>query len=159
MVHIGTTDVIDRVWGVSTLEDSAIPSRYSVLVVRDQDKDSDYLTSVCEFLDIAVSHASTEDDLRSMLPVLRPMAVITDLDGDNQDGFHVMKLGAEYDRALPILLFTRNDPAMLGAVDAVREVFGLSNVATTTEAAGMGPLVNFICHAARDAGRSRLMRT
>ncbi len=47
---------------------------------------------------------------------------------------------------------------MLGAVDAVREVFGLSNVATAHETCGMGPLVDFICHAARDAGRSRMMR-
>ena len=158
MVHIGTTDVIDRVWGVSTVEDNAIPSRYSVLIVRDQEKDSDCLRSVCEFLDIAVEHASTDDDLRSMLPVLRPMAVITDLTGDVQDGFHVMKMVAECDRSLPVLLLADNDPALLGAVDAVREVFGLGHVAVAKEASGMGPLVDFICHAARDAGRSRLMR-
>lgn len=158
MVQIGTTNVIDRASGVSILEGRAIPVRYTVLVVRDHDKDNDYLASVCEFLDIRVEHATTADDLRSMLPVLHPMAVITDLDCDVQDGFHVMKMVAEYDRALPVTLMTSNDPALLGAVDAVQEVFELTHVATVTAAAGIGALVDFICHAARDAGRSRLMR-
>jgi CheY-like chemotaxis protein len=158
MVHIATANVIDRAWGVSILDDHAIPARYTILVVRDHDKDNDYLMSVCEFLDIRVEHATTEDNLRSMLPVLHPMAVITDLDGDVQDGFHVMKMAAEYDRALPILLLTSNESVLLGAVDAVREVFGLTHIVTATAAAGIGPLVDFICHAARDAGRSRLMR-
>jgi CheY-like chemotaxis protein len=158
MVHIGTANVIERTWGVSTLADRATPAHHFVLVVRDPEQDSDLLLSVCEFLDIGVEHATTGDDLRSMLPVLRPMAVIADLDGDVQDGFHVMKMAAEYDRALPILLLTSSDLSLLGAVDAVREVFGLTHVTTATAADGMGALVDFICHAARDAGRSRLMR-
>jgi len=158
MVHIGTTNVIERTWGVSTLADNATPPRHFVLIVRDDGQDSDYLSSVCEFLDIGVEHVTTGDDLRSMLPILRPMAVIADLDGEVQDGCHVMKMVAEYDRALPVLLLTCSDPALLGAVDAVREVFGLTQVTTATDAAGIGTLVDFICQAARDAGRSRLMR-
>ena len=110
MVHIGTANVIERTWGVSTLADRAAPVRHFVLIIRDHEQDNDHLLSVCEFLDIGVEHAATEDDLRTMLPVLRPMAVIADLDGEVQDGFHVMKMAAEYDRALPILLLTGNDP-------------------------------------------------
>ena len=69
-----------------------------------------------------------------------------------------MKVAAGYNRSLPVLLLTNNDPALLGAVDAVQEIWGLTRVATATDTAGIGALVDFICHAARDAGRSRLMR-
>jgi CheY-like chemotaxis protein len=158
MVHIGTADVIDRPWAATTFANRTVPAQHSVLVVRDHDKNSEYLEAVCEFLDIVVEHATTADDLRSMLPSLRPMAVIADLDGEVQDGFNVMKSAAGYDRSLPILLLTSNDPAMLGAVDAVQEVWGLSRVTTASPAAVIGVLVDFICRAARDAGRSRLMR-
>lgn len=158
MVHIGTADVMDRVWDETTFVDRIVPTQYSVLVVRDPEKNSDYLDSICEFLSIGVEHATTDDDLASMLSMLRPMAVIADLDGEVQDGYHVMKVAAGYNRSLPVLLLTNNDPALLGAVDAVQEIWGLTRVATATDTAGIGALVDFICHAARDAGRSRLMR-
>jgi hypothetical protein len=86
------------------------------------------------------------------------MAVIADLDGEVQDGFHVMKMAADYDRSVPILLLTGYDPALLGAIDAVQEVWGLTRVATVAGTAGIGALVDFICHAARDAGRPRILR-
>jgi hypothetical protein len=86
------------------------------------------------------------------------MAVIADLDGDVQDGFHVMKITSDYNQALPILLLTGNDPVLLGAVDAVQEVWGLTRVTTAPASAGIGRLVDFICDSARDAGRSRSMR-
>jgi hypothetical protein len=56
------------------------------------------------------------------------------------------------------MLLTSNDPALLGAVDAVQAVWGLTRVATVTGTAGVGTLVDFMCHAARDAGRDRLIR-
>jgi CheY-like chemotaxis protein len=158
MVHIGTAEIINRDWSAITFESQNIPRRYSVLIVRDRDKNTDYLDAVCEFLDIAVEHVTAGDDLRTMLPVLRPMAVIADLDGDVQDGFHVMKIASNYNHALPILLLTGNDPALLGAVDAVQEVWGLTRVTTAPSSAGIGALVDFICNSARDAGRSRSMR-
>jgi DNA-binding NtrC family response regulator len=158
MVHIATTDIPDRDWNVSTFQSQIVPDRYSILLVRDHDRDSDHLESVCEFLNIDVEHATSVDDLASMLPNIRPLAVIADLDGQEQDGFHVMKMAAAYDRSLPILLLTSNDPAILGAIDAVREVWALKSVTTTPNASEIGPLVDFICQSARDAGRSTLMR-
>jgi len=158
MHHIDTTEIIDRGWPVATFDKRIIPAHHSVLVVRNSDRNSDYLNYVCEFLDIVVEHVANSDDLRSMLPMLRPMAVIADLDGESQDGFHVMKVAADYDRSMPVLLLTDNDPALLGAIDAVQEVWGLTRVVTAAATAGIGTLVDFVCHAARDAGRPRLMR-
>lgn len=159
MVHFGTDIVIDPVQDVTPFGNRNVPFQHSVLVVRDRGKNSDFLDAVCEFLDISVEHVTTGDDVERMLLGLRPMAVIADLDSEVADGFHVMKMAAEYDRGLPVLLLTSNDPALLGAVDAVQEVWGLRRVATCTGKDGIGELVDFICHAARDAGRSRLMRT
>jgi len=158
MDHIRPIIVSDRPWGVTPPISPARSSQHTVLVVRGPNKNSDYLESVCEFLDIDVLHATIEEDLRTMLTTLRPMAVIADLDGEAQDGFHVMKMAAEYDRSVPILLLTGYDPALLGAIDAVQEVWGLTRVATAATSAGIGALVDFICHAARDAGRPRILR-
>jgi CheY-like chemotaxis protein len=158
MVHIGTADVIEPSWAVTKSEPRTAPGHQVILVVRDHDRDNDYLHAVCEFLDIGVELTTTGDDLPAKLFSLSPMAVIADLDSEIQDGFHVMKMTAGYDRSLPILLLTSNDPAMLGAIDAVQEVWGLTRVTTAAASAGIGALMDFICHAARTAGRSRLMR-
>lgn len=158
MDQIESNDMLDRAWDITTPDHRAIAAQHSVLLVRDPDRDSECLQSVCEFLDIEVQHATTEADLRSVMHALRPMAVIADLDGEVQDGFHVMKVAADYDRSVPILLLTSYDPALLGAVDAVQEVWGLTRVATAASTAGIGALVDFICHAAREAGRPRLAR-
>lgn len=158
MDEIASTDFLDHPWAIATSDERAVSAQYSVLVVRDPDRNSDYLQSVCEFLDIGVQHATTDDDLPAMLHTVRPMAVIADLDGETQDGFHVMKVAADYDRSVPILLLTGYDPVLLGAVDAVQEVWGLTRVATAADTAGVGALVDFICHAAREAGRPRAMR-
>jgi CheY-like chemotaxis protein len=158
MVHIGTTVLVESTQDVTPYGRRIIPAPHAVLVVRDDDKNNEFLDAICEFLDIGVEHASSTDDLATLLRGLRPMAVIADLDGESQDGFHVMKVTAGYDRTLPIMLLTSNDPALLGAVDAVQTIWGLTRVAAVTGTAGIGTLVDFICHAARDAGRSRLIR-
>lgn len=157
MVHFGTAMIIDPVRDVTPVGDRIVSGQNSILVIRDCKNNHDYLDVVCEFLDIGVEQATTADDLGQMLRQLRPMAVIADLESEVADGFHVMKLAAGYDRSLPILLLTANEPALLGAVDAVQEVWGLRRVATAT-GGRIGELVDFICHAARSAGRSRLMR-
>lgn len=157
MVHFGTEMIIDTVRDVTQVGDQSVPAPYSVLVVRDHGKNSEYFDAVCEFLDIGVEHATPGEDLGAILRGLRPMAVIADLESEIADGCHVMKMTAGYDRSLPVLLLTNNDPALLGAVDAVQEVWGLRLVTTTTGEV-VGELVDFICHAARHAGKSRLMR-
>jgi hypothetical protein len=158
MDHFGNTDIVDQIWPAVTFEERTVPATHHILIVREPDKVSDSIALVCEFLDIVVEHITPADDLRSMLEILRPMAVITDLSGEQQDGFHVLKLTASYDPSLPVLMLTEDDPALLGALDAVQEVWGLTQVATASLSLGVGALVDFVCHAARSAGRPRLMR-
>ena len=70
----------------------------------------------------------TEDDLGSALHQRRPMAVVAEMDAIGQDGCHVLKTVAALDRDLPVLLIVGEDPVLLGAVDAVEELWQLSSV-------------------------------
>jgi CheY-like chemotaxis protein len=158
MEHFEIITVADQGRNAPPFRERTIPAQRSVLVVRDDDKNNEILDAICEFLDIAVEHAASGGDLGPLLLGLRPMAVIADLEGDVQDGFHVMKMAAAYDRRLPILLLTDNEILLQGAIDAVKEVWGLRRVATASGMGSIGDVVDFLCHAARDAGRSRMMR-
>ena len=97
------------------------------------------------------------EDLAPLLRINPPIAVVAELDGPHQDGCHVMKTVASIDRTLPILLLTDGNPAHLGAVDAVRELFGLTRIATATGLGDIGKLVDFLCQASREAGQLRLL--
>lgn len=156
MVHIGNTVIVDRPRGVTPFMDRQVPPTHSVLVVRDADGNDDFLDGICEFLDIGVEHVTSGQDIAPMLRGLRPIAIIAELDGKAQDGCHVLKMAAAYDKMLPVLLLSSNEPTLLGAVDAVSEVWGMPRVVTCN--GRVGEVVDFICHAARDAGRLRLIR-
>src|ERR1700689_4888570 len=132
MEHFGISVVADQGRNVPPFRERTIPTQRSVLVVRDDDKNNELLDAICEFLDIAVEHAASGGDLGPLLLGLRPMAVIADLEGDVQDGFHVMKMAAGYDRRLPVLLLTGKENLLQGAIDAVKEVWGLRHVVTAT---------------------------
>jgi ABC-type uncharacterized transport system ATPase subunit len=85
------------------------------------------------------------------------MAVITDVEGESQDGFHTMKQVARYSRDLPILLLTAGDAVLMGAVDAVQALYGLTSVTTTSEFPMAGQLVAFLFNAGRRSGCMRLI--
>lgn len=158
MVHIGNTAVLEPVRDTSPFSARPHPVRQSVMIVRDAHKNTDFLDSICAFLDIDVEHVSGDDDLTRMLLAIRPVAVIADLDGETQDGFHVMKIAAMHDRKLPVLLLGDGNAALLGAVDAMGEACGLTNVLAIAGAEGVGSMVDFLCHAVRDSGMPGLMR-
>ena len=85
------------------------------------------------------------------------MAVITDVDGDDQDGFHVMKTVGRYNRELPVMLLTDGDPVLLGAADAIQDLWGLTSVTRTSGFPVAGQLVAFLFSAGRRAGCMRLV--
>lgn len=115
------------------------------------------LGTVCEFLDLAVQVVHDQADLMKVLRQHHPMAVIAEVDGQYQDGFHTMKIVAAYDRDLPVLLLTDGDPVMMGAADAVQEVWNLTTVSPSTGAALAGQLAEFLFAAGRRAGCMRLV--
>ncbi len=52
-----------------------------------------------------------------------------------------MKLVARHSRDLPILLLTSGDPVLMGAADAVQDLWGLTSVTSTSEFPMAGQLV------------------
>jgi CheY-like chemotaxis protein len=135
----------------------ATASQGVVVIVSDDPATIERLVPVCEFLDLRFEVVSAGIELDRVLREHRPMAVITDVEGENQDGFHTMKQVARYSRDLPILLLTAGDAMLMGAVDALQELCRLTSVTTTSEFPAAGQLVAFLFNAGRRAGCTRLV--
>jgi CheY-like chemotaxis protein len=128
-----------------------------IVIVTDDFPTIERLAPVFEFLDLRMEVVSANSDLMHVLQEQRPMAVICDMESDEQDGFHTMKIVAGYRRDLPLLLLTGGDPVLMGAADAVQELWGLTAVSNTSEFAMAGQLVAFLFTAGRHAGCMRLV--
>jgi|SRR5579872_5140889 len=128
-----------------------------LIVIEDGVLLSDTLGSVCECLNVAVVRMPSRDDLNILLSVHRPMAVVAEMDAAGQDGCHVMMTIAAHDCSLPVLLITGEDPAMLGAVDAVQELWELSSVVKWPRLLGVGAVVDFLFRAGRKGSCMQLM--
>jgi DNA-binding LytR/AlgR family response regulator len=115
------------------------------------------MAPVCEFLELRLEVVSAGTDLTQVLHEYRPMAVISDVDGEDQDGFHTMKVIAGYDRELPIMLLTGGDAVLMGAADAVQDMWGLASVTRTSGFPMAGQLVAFLFGAGRRTGGMRLV--
>jgi Flagellar regulatory protein FleQ len=128
-----------------------------VLVVEDDEEYSTALRAVCDCLDIVVERMPSHDDLGFLLTKRRPMAVVAAMDGVGQDGCHVLMTVAGYDPDLPVLLITNDDPAFLGAIEAVEEIWQLRSVVKWPRLLGIGTLVDFLFRAGRKGGCTKLM--
>jgi CheY-like chemotaxis protein len=128
-----------------------------VAIVSDDPATIERLAPVCEFLDLKIEIVSAGIELEHVLRERRPMAVVTDVEGESQDGFHTMKQVARHNRDLPVLLLTAGDAVLMGAVDAVQALCGLTSVTTTSEFPIAGQLVAFLFNAGRRAGCMRLI--
>jgi hypothetical protein len=128
-----------------------------VVVVEDDVRLSDAFRNVCDCLNVAVERIPSWDDLGATLRKRRPMAVVAEFDAAGQDGCNVLMTIATYDRDLPVLLMTGEDPAVLGAIDAVEELYELSSLDKWPELLGVGAVVDFLFRAGRKGSCMRLM--
>ena len=129
-----------------------------VVIASDSPETIHDLEVICEFFDLAVEIVSAGTDMMRLLRDNRPMAVIADIDGEEQDGFHSMKVVASYDRDLPIMMLTGGDPVLMGATDAMQELWQLTMVSRTTDKPLAGQLAEFLFIAGRRAGCMRLVQ-
>jgi hypothetical protein len=113
--------------------------------------------TICECLGIAVERMPSQVDLGPVLRNRRPMAVVAEMEASGQDGCHILMTIAAHDRSLPVLLITGPDPALLGAVDAVEELWELSSVEKWQQLSGVGAIVDFLFRAGRKGCCIRLM--
>jgi CheY-like chemotaxis protein len=118
-----------------------------VLALEDTRTMSDAMLEICDFLDISLERIDSYEDLLPFLQRWQPMAVVAAMDADGQDGCHVLMTVARHDPALPVLLMTGHDPAVAGAVDAVTELWGLTEVIQTAAWPPPGIIAEFLCRA------------
>lgn len=128
-----------------------------VLVIEDGPELGDAFRSVGDCLGLTVTQVPSHGDLSVMLILHRPMAVVAEMDAVGQDGCHVLMTIAGYDRELPVLLIAGEDPTVLGAIDAVEEVWQLAFVAKWPRVLGIGAIVDFLFRAGRRGGCMRLL--
>ena len=120
-----------------------------VFAVEDQPRFAPGLQVICEFLGVKLEQVNSEDDLAPLLRTRKPMAVFCELDNQSQDGCHVMKIVADHDHTLPILMVVGDDPNLLGAAQAVEEIFQLTEFTICPRLPGIGKLVEFLFSAGR----------
>ncbi len=106
------------------------------------------LSPLCATLDIGLALVRDPAWFPRLLASQRPIAVLSGIESPLQDGCHVMMQVAAHDRTLPMLLVTGPDPALLGAAEAVRGVWDLTNVLLAPQLPAPGPLGAFLCRAA-----------
>jgi CheY-like chemotaxis protein len=128
-----------------------------VAVVSDDSTTIASLAPVCDFLDLRMEIVAAGTDLSRVLREHCPMAVISDVEGDDQDGFHIMKLISRYSRDMPTMLLTGGDAVLMGAADAVQDMVGLTSVTRTSGFPLAGQLVGFLFNAGRRSGCMRLV--
>jgi DNA-binding NtrC family response regulator len=152
---------VDRLLPDRKIEDAnwrqPIERQPLLLVVEDDDATTAALQPICEFLDVAIERIPSQLDLANILREFRPMGVITELDCQGQDGCHVMITIADFDRTLPILLLTGDEPSLAGAVDAVEEIWQLESVSQSPRLPSVGEIVDFIFKAGRKGRFARMM--
>jgi CheY-like chemotaxis protein len=134
-----------------------LPREPLILIIEDEARLTEAFRSVCECLDVAVMRITSRDDLGAVLRKHQPMAVVAELDSADQDGCYVLMTVAKHDHDLPVLLMTGDASALLGAVDAVEEIWELSSVDKWPEILGVGAVVDFLFRAGRKGNCMRLM--
>ena len=130
-----------------------------VVLVEDDFELSSMFGAVCECLSVAVERMSSRGDLDSVLRERQPMAVVARMEADGQDGCHVLMTVAAHDRDVPVMLISGSDPALLGAIDAIEEIWQLTSVLKLPQLPGIGAIVDFLFRAGRKGGCMRLMST
>ena len=148
---------MDKAFAVHLVPQAVENREPLVVVIEDGARLWRAFRGICDCLDVEVAHIASRDDLGSVLRYHRPMAVVAELDAAGQDGCHVLMTVASHDRGLPILLITGDDPALLGAVDAVEEIWDLTSVTRWSEPLGAGEVVDFLSRAGLAGHCMRLM--
>jgi CheY-like chemotaxis protein len=149
------TEIFSR--GHEHLASTAAANQGVVAVVSDDQATIESLAPVCEFLDLRMQVISSGADVADILREHRLMAVISDIECKDHDGYYVMKVIARFDHDLPILLLTKGESVLMGAADAVQGLCGLTSVTSTSGFPMAGQLVAFLFGAGRRAGCMRLV--
>jgi CheY-like chemotaxis protein len=115
-----------------------------ILIVEDKPVWSEAVSELCAFLEVHVERVATDADLKLLLRERRPMAVLTTMEGQDQDGCHVLKRVGQHDPELAVMILTGDDPVLIGAAEAVRQVWGLTRASIVSDIPTPGEIMEFL---------------
>ena len=116
-----------------------------LLVVEENDTISRALDALCVSLGINVVVVRTAAEFVRLLVARSPIAVVAAVDTHDQDGCHVLMKVSEHGRTLPVILIAGPDPAMMGAAEAVTELWRLGSVKIYAHLPSVGQFAEFLC--------------
>ena len=99
-----------------------------VLVIDDMEDVGETVRRICRSLGVACEYMPSGESLPKILRYAKINAVIADIMMPDEDGYHVMKEIADYDRHLPILMMTGGEAYLLHTVEAMAEIYHLTRV-------------------------------
>jgi len=128
-------------------------------VVEEDHTISGGIGDLCVSLQIDVVVARTAAEFSRLLVARNPIAVVAAVDTRDQDGYHVLMEVSERERTLPVMLITGSDPAMMGAAEAVIELWRLDSVQICAHLPSVGQLAEFLCDSVRRRVEHRAEQT
>jgi DNA-binding NtrC family response regulator len=129
-----------------------------VLVCEDRFLTAPSIATACRREGARAESLHSSSQLAMILSYVRPCAIISTIAFDEQDGFEVLKEVASFDRHLPILMVTGRDPVLHGALDAIEELWGLTNVSRVDEPWNAAGLKAFLARTGAIAGDAEAAR-
>lgn len=117
-----------------------------------------WVETVCESMRLRLCIAPDATSLGVKLGDTQPIAVLcADLGGGGRPVGRLLKLVANYNRDMPVLLMTSDDPETLGSIDAAVELWPLTDVQRIAGPVPVAAVVAFLARAGRLSGALRMM--
>ncbi|HEX3350335.1 MAG TPA: hypothetical protein VHS58_19775 [Acetobacteraceae bacterium] len=118
-----------------------------------------WLAALCETLCIRMHVVPDPGALADTLARIRPVGVMCgDLGGHGHPISRVLRLVAGYDRALPVLLITSDEPETLGCIDAAADLWPLENMEHAALPVRVTIVLDFLARAGQQHGALRMLR-
>ncbi|HET6183234.1 MAG TPA: hypothetical protein VFA03_06520 [Acetobacteraceae bacterium] len=123
-----------------------------IFVIEDSPIWAEAMEQLCDYLDVRLTRITPDCDLRAALRDQRPMAVLAEMEGAAQDGCYVLQVIGAHDPDLPVMVRTGRDEAMIGAGQAVQQIWRLSAVQFVEAVPTAAEMMDFLCRAGQRGG-------
>lgn len=119
---------------------------------------TELVLEMCEVMGMRLVHVHDAASLRGNLWGRQPVGVLCDATRHGAGSAdHVLKLVADYDRTLPLLLVADANPSIQGEIDAVEDICRLTHVTRLTVTPSPFDIAAFMFETGRLCGRNNAL--
>jgi CheY-like chemotaxis protein len=136
------------------VDDSA--HHLKVLVIDDRAEVARAIAEMCETLGVSADISHDGEVVRDMLTRSQPSGVIIDVIMPDEDGYEALKVVAEFNRNLPVLLISGHGLTWLRVGASLARAYGLSHVITGSKPIPMAMLADFVGKIRSEAPNTQL---